>query len=72
MSVVLDYEKCTHVDLGTQVLLDIILKEFWTFARKSQMADRNKRNFFPISIGGDKINNEDIQNCYFQWVLQLH
>lgn len=45
MSVVLDYEKCTHVDLGTQVLLDIILKEFWTFARKSQMADRNKRNF---------------------------
>lgn len=65
MSVVLDYEKCTHVDLGTQVLLDIILKEFWTFARKSQMADRNKRNFFPISIGGDKINNEDIQKLLF-------
>lgn len=64
-SVILDYEKCTHVDLGTQVLLDIILKEFWAFARKSQMADRNRRDFFPVRIGGDNINNEDIQKLLF-------
>lgn len=64
-SVVLDYQKCTHVDLGTQVLLDIILKEFWHFARKSQRSDRNQRNFFPIKIGGNNINNEDIQKMLF-------
>lgn len=64
-SVTFDYEKCTHVDLGTQVLLDIILKDFLSFARKAQLADRNRRDYFPTSIGGDKINNEDIQKLLF-------
>lgn len=64
-SVILDYKKCIRVDLGTQVLLDIILKEFWIFARKAQSSDRNKQDLFPSRIGGCNINNEDVQKLLF-------
>lgn len=64
-SLILNYEKCNDVELGTQVLLDIILREFCIFTKKVQISSRDKKNLFPAALGGKNINNEDIQKLLF-------
>jgi hypothetical protein len=61
----LDYKKCEKIELGTQVLLDIILKDFLQFTAKCQKIDRNHRNYFPIRIGGINIDNEEVKKMMF-------
>lgn len=62
---ILDYKNCEKVELGSQVLLDIILKDFLQFTAKCQKIDRNHKNYFPISIGGININNEEVRKMMF-------
>lgn len=64
-SLVLDYVECEKVELGSQILLDIILKDFLQFSSKCQKIDRNHINYFPISIGGININNEEVKKMMF-------
>ena len=65
VSFILDYEECQKVDLGSQILLDIILKDFMKFGNLCSKIDRNHKNYFPISIGGINIGNEDVQKMIF-------
>jgi hypothetical protein len=62
---VLDYEVCEKVGLGSQVLLDIILRDFKVFASICHKIDKRHDRFFPASIGGININNENIQKLIF-------
>lgn len=64
-SFLLDYKKCEKIELGSQVLLDIILKDFMQFTAKCQKIDRNHRNYFPMSIGGINIDNEEVKKMMF-------
>ncbi|MGD2034988.1 MAG: hypothetical protein PVF73_08025 [Bacteroidales bacterium] len=64
-TVILNYQNCEKVELGSQVLLDIILKDFFYFTNKCQKIDRNHREFFPSTIRGENINNEDVQKMMF-------
>lgn len=64
-SVVLDYKNCMHVDLGTQVLLDIILRDFLHFAIRTKSIYKGRLNIFPERIGGENIDNEAIQKLLF-------
>lgn len=61
----LDYKKCEKIELGSQVLLDIILKDFLQFTAKCQKIDRDHRNYFPIRIGGINIDNEEVKKMMF-------
>lgn len=61
----LDYSNCEEIELGSQVLLDIILKDFLRFRNKCQKIDRNHKNYFPSNIGGKNINNEEVQKLIF-------
>jgi len=62
--VILNYENCKKVELSSQVLLDIILKDFWTFRKKFQHAG-NKESLFPSTIAGININDVEIQKLLF-------
>lgn len=64
-TLILDYKKCLKVELSTQVLLDIILKDFWVFRTKCQSITRNNVDYFPSTIGGENINNEDVRKLLF-------
>lgn len=63
--VTLDYINCKKVELSSQVLLDIILKDFWVFRTKCQLTDRNRKNYFPLGFGGINIYDEDIRKLLF-------
>lgn len=59
----LDYNKCQKVDLGTQVFLDIIIKEILEFFKK---CDNHKKIRSRVeSIGGININNENVSKLLF-------
>lgn len=62
---VLDYKNCEKVELGSQVLLDIILKDFKQFTAKCYRIDRNHRNYFPSKLGGINIENDDVKKMMF-------
>ena len=62
---VLDYSECQKVELGSQILLDIILKDFLAFAQKCQRIDRNHNEYFPISVGGINIENDEVRKMIF-------
>lgn len=64
-SVILDYQECIKVELGSQILLDIILRDYLSFARKCIQIDRNQKEYFPVKIGGCNIENEDVQKIIF-------
>lgn len=63
--VILDYKKCTKIGLGTQILLDIILIDFWKFREHCRNLHKNKVDFFPTLTGAQNINNEDIRKILF-------
>lgn len=56
----LDYRNCESTELSTQVLLDIILKEYSNFQRKCINNHRYRRDIFP-TFGGININNEELK-----------
>lgn len=56
-SVIFDYANCRKIDLSTQVLFDIILKEYKKFINLSI----NKNISFPKSYGGTNINDEAVK-----------
>lgn len=62
---VLDYKCCEKVELGSQVLLDIILKDFLIFTNKCQKIDRNHQNYFLSIIKGINIDNVDVRKMMF-------
>lgn len=64
-SVLLDYRNCKKVELSTQVLLDIILKDFWSFRTKINQLEKLKSKIFPSIIGGINIYDEEIQKLLF-------
>lgn len=64
-SVFLNYKNCKTVELGTQVLLDIILMDFIKFRNICHKIDRNRYQYFPTTIGGLEINQESIQKMIF-------
>lgn len=59
--VIFDYSKCRDIELGTQALFDIILKDFKDFKSKCISIQRNRTNIFP-TFGAININNKNIQN----------
>lgn len=61
----LDYEECEKVGLGSQILLDIILKDFKKFTTICHKIDRRHDRYFPATIGGINIKNENIQKMIF-------
>lgn len=63
--IVFNYKDCEYIDLSTQVLFDIILKDYWHFANLAKKANRNNREYFTLSISGININNENIQKFLF-------
>ncbi len=56
--VILDYHFCNKVDLSTQVLLDIILQDFFLFIKNCQQNNKQVIGIFPVTIGGSNINNK--------------
>ncbi len=64
-TVILNYEHCKRVELSSQILLDIILKDFWALSTKCHQLGRNYQNFFPSVIGGKNINEIEIQKLLF-------
>jgi hypothetical protein len=62
---ILDYQNCIKVELGSQVLLDIILKDFFRFIDYCTKIDRYNREYFPSGVGGTNINNEGVQKMMF-------
>lgn len=64
-SLLLDYKSCEKIELGSQVLLDIILKDFLKFRAKCQKIDRNHVNYFPILVGGINIENDEVKKMMF-------
>ena len=63
--VILDYAKCNKVDLSTQVILDIILQDFFLFTKKCKQNNKNIVGIFPLTIGGKNIINKEIQKLLF-------
>ena len=64
--VILDYKQCESVNLCSQILLDIIFKEWDTFVTKVRDSHGIKaRKYFPITVGGKNINNKDVQKILF-------
>ena len=63
--VYLNYQDCHKIELSTQILVDIILLDFFKLARKSYYSDRNRRDLFPREIGGININDKGIQKMLF-------
>jgi len=61
----LDYEGCEKVELGSQILLDIILKDFMKFSSICLRIDRGQRKFFPVTVGGNNINKEEVRKLIF-------
>lgn len=59
--VIFDYSKCMDIELGTQALFDIILKDFKEFKSRCTLVQRNRTNVFP-TFGAININDENIQN----------
>lgn len=64
-SVILDYDIRQKIELSSQILLDIILRDFWVFRTKAQHSDRNKKSIFPSTIGGKNINDLEIRKLLF-------
>ena len=62
---VFDYKDCEKVELGSQVLLDIILKDFFQFSRLCNKINRNQIEYFPVAVGGFNIDNEDVNKMLF-------
>lgn len=62
---ILDYKECEKVELGSQVLLDIILKDFFSFSRLCNKINRNQLEYFPVAVGGFNIKNEDVNKMLF-------
>ena len=62
--VTLDYANCKNVELSTQVLLDVILKDFVAFQNRCEKINRQRQNLFP-QIGGKNINDESVHNLLF-------
>ncbi len=61
--IVLDYSECKTVDIGAQVVLDIILKDIIKFFNR---CNRFKPTMPKIKeIGGDNVYNENIQKLLF-------
>lgn len=59
----LDYGQCEKVELGTQVYLDLILKDFFAFSDK---CDRHPKTRLMIKeVGGININNVDVNKLLF-------
>lgn len=56
--VILDYHLCNKVDLSTQVLMDIILQDFFLFIKNCQQNNKQIIGVFPVTIGGSNINNK--------------
>ena len=63
--VILNYKNCKHADLSSQVLLDIIWKDFWIFRSKCKLSDRNKKDYFATTIGGINIQDENVRKLLF-------
>ncbi len=63
--ITLDYKNCKKIELSSQILLDIILRDFWIFRTICKNTDRNKRDFFPSGFGGINIDDSDIQKLLF-------
>ena len=59
--VIFNYAKCKDIDLGTQALFDIILKDYSEFKSRCARIQRNKHDVFP-AFGAININDENIQN----------
>lgn len=62
--VILNYSQCSHVDLSTQILLDIILMDFVKFRRRCNKIYRGHHKIFP-SIAGIEINDKSLQKMMF-------
>lgn len=63
-NVTFDYVECKDIELGTQALFDIILKDYTTFCNICKKIHRNGYNIFP-NFGAININDIDIQK--FLW-----
>lgn len=55
-TVIFDYKDCKNIDLGTQVLFDIILTEYNKFTSLKV----NKNVSFPKSYGGNNIDDDSV------------
>jgi hypothetical protein len=62
--VVLDYEKCTNIELSTQVLLDIILMDFVKLQKTCKSINRQKQNLFPL-IGHINLVDKKLQKLIY-------
>lgn len=63
-TVTLDYSRCTHVSLSTQMLLDIILMDFVNFRNKCNNMFGGKKSLYP-TIQGREIRGESLQKMMF-------
>ncbi|MDD4604606.1 MAG: hypothetical protein PHF97_12500, partial [Bacteroidales bacterium] len=63
--VMLNYENCNYAALSSQILLDIILKDYFQFAKRCHKAYKGSLTLFPSIIGGENINNKNIQKMLF-------
>ncbi len=63
-NITFDYKDCKEIELGTQALFDIILKDYIQFCNRCKKISRNRNNVFP-SFGATNIKDKDIQK--FLW-----
>ena len=59
----IDYEKCFSIELSTQVILDIIIGEFFIFYQKCNRHPVTASNL--SSIGGKNITNPEVKKLLF-------
>lgn len=62
--VILNYSQCSHVDLSTQILLDIVLMDFVKFRRRCNKIYRGHHKIFP-TIAGVEIKDKSLQKMMF-------
>jgi len=57
--VVFDYEKCQNIELSTQILVDIVLIDYYKLRKICKSIERQKRDVFPI-VGHINLINENL------------
>jgi hypothetical protein len=59
----LNYKNCNHIDVGAQVILDIILKDYKLIS--NEYKDLSGKNLYLKKLGGKNINNEEVRKMLF-------
>lgn len=65
-NVIFDYAKCREIDIATQAIMDILLKEYAILTNKAlKLQRRSVERELPESISGRNINDDNLRKMIF-------